>query len=103
MKTISKEEKRMWVEDWEGSGQSAWKYARSNGFNYQTFKNWIKAEGGMTSDKPDEGFVEVTGKAQAAASYGEIIIEGKDILVRLPCGSGGELLRAAVEALKVAA
>jgi hypothetical protein len=103
MKTASKEEKQMWVEDWAGSGQSAWKYAKSNGLNYQTFQNWIKEEGSGAGDNAESGFVEVTGKAQAAGSYEEIVIEGREILVRMPLCCGAELLRAAVEALKGAA
>jgi len=40
----SKEEKAMWLDDWRQSGKSAWAYAKENGLNLQTFKNWTKAE-----------------------------------------------------------
>jgi hypothetical protein len=29
----SGEEKAMWLEDWRGSGKSAWSYAKANGLN----------------------------------------------------------------------
>ena len=40
----SREEKEMWVEDWQASGKSAWSYAKANGLNPQTFVRWTKGE-----------------------------------------------------------
>ena len=33
----SEEEKKMWLEDWQQSGKSAWSYAKENRLNPHTF------------------------------------------------------------------
>jgi transposase-like protein len=40
----SKEEKALWLEDWQQSGQGSQVYAKANGLNPQTFERWIKTE-----------------------------------------------------------
>ena len=62
---FSEEEKTMWLDDWRGSGKSAWAYAKENGLNQQTFVRWTKA---ATPTKPC--FVEVPVPViMKAASY----------------------------------
>jgi transposase-like protein len=82
----SAEEKAMWVEDWKESGLSSYAYAKKNGLNYQTFRNWVK--GGK-----DEELVEIKPapedcKASAACpempQSCEAVIETLGIRIRLP-------------------
>jgi hypothetical protein len=60
---FSEEEKAMWLEDWRGSGKSAWAYAKENGLTPQTFVRWTKSG---TEEPPC--FVEVTVQMPALAA-----------------------------------
>ncbi|GHT75517.1 hypothetical protein FACS1894124_6980 [Spirochaetia bacterium] len=48
MKRYSEDEKRMWVEDWQQSGTSQYTYAKANGLNPMTLKNWVREACGLT-------------------------------------------------------
>ena len=98
----SKEEKAMWLEDWRQSGKSAWAYAKENGLNLQTFKNWTKAEA-------KQCFVEVPSTPavparvlQPAVQTREILIEKGDVKIRIPLMIGRGELRAVIEGLGAA-
>ena len=97
----SKEEKAMWLDDWRQSGKSAWAYAKENGLNLQTFKNWTKAENRQC-------FVEVASNPvparvlQPAAQSPEILIEKGDVKIRIPLAIGRCELRAVMEGLGAA-
>jgi len=94
----SKEERIMWLEDWKQSGKSAWAYAKANGLNYQTFKNWTNAEA-------KQCFVEVPSNPiparifQSAAQMPEILIEKGEVKIRIPLMIGCCELRAVMEGL----
>ena len=94
----SKDEKAMWLDDWRQSGKSAWAYAKENGLNLQTFKNWTKAE-------TKQCFVEVPSNPvptlvlQSAAQMPEILIEKGDVKIRIPLTIGRCELRAVMEGL----
>jgi hypothetical protein len=103
MSAINAEEKRMWLEDWKSSGLSAWKYAKTNGLNCQTFTNWVKAaEGKTAAETGATELVEVTAKMSAAKESGGILIEYKGIKVKLPLHAGLEIFRMAVRGLRTA-
>ena len=96
---ISREEKTMWLEDWQQSGKSAWSYAKANGLNPQTFVNWTKA-------KKEAGscFVEVSRQMSApimapAQQVLEILIEKGDVKIHIPLNLGCGELRAVMEGL----
>jgi len=97
----SKEEKAMWLDDWRQSGKSAWAYAKENGLNLQTLKNWIKAEA-------KQSFVEVPSNPVPAlvlkptAQMPEILIEKGDVKIRIPLAIGRCELRAVMEGLGAA-
>jgi hypothetical protein len=77
MKRYSEEEKAMWVEDWQGSGQGISAYAKANGLNPQTLRNWAAEPGG--------DFVELRPAVQERRSYmPEILIEKGDIKIHVP-------------------
>ena len=81
MKKYSKEEKAMWVEDWQQSGKGAWLYAKENGLVPQTFVNWTKA--GKKEIK--ESFVEVPKKViQSTRHVPEILIERGEMRIHIP-------------------
>jgi transposase-like protein len=91
----SREEKAMWVEDWQHSEKSAWAYAKENGLNPQTFVRWTKTE-----PEAKMSFVEVpapviTPLRQAA----EILIERGDVKIHIPIELGRNELRAVMEGL----
>jgi len=94
MKRYSEEEKGMWVEDWRESGKSVWAYAKENGLNGQTFRNWTAG----AEESP--GFVEISpvGRERAAVAP-EILIEKGDIKIHLPIEIKGNGLRAVLESL----
>jgi len=76
----SKEEKAMWLEDWERSGKSAWSYAKENGLNPQTFTKWTKAE---TEAKPY--LIEVPAPViRQTLLMPEILIEKGDMKIHIP-------------------
>jgi hypothetical protein len=98
----SSEEKTMWLEDFKGSGLSSYAYAKKNGLNYQTFKNWLK--GGR-----EQKLVEIKrkGKAlepEAMAGIGnnahEAVIEVRGIIIRVPVAELGCSLKAVMEVVK---
>jgi hypothetical protein len=94
MKRYSEEEKRRWVEDWEGSGQSVWAYAKANGLVPMTFKRWT-AEG-----KAEGSFVEILpGAMQETIRSPEILIEKGDIKIHIPLMVNQQELRVVMESL----
>jgi len=85
MKKISKEEKAMWLEDWQQSGKNAWAYAKENGLVPQTFTSWTKPGKKVTK----QTFVEVPKKALQStrlmmADRLEILIEKGDMKIHIP-------------------
>ena len=94
---FSKDEKRLWLEDWQQSGKSAWSYAKANGFNPQTFTNWTKAK---KTEITKPCFVEVPLQAiMPAKNIPEILIEKGDVLIHIPLSAGCNELRAVMEGL----
>jgi hypothetical protein len=94
MKRYSVEEKGMWVEDWRASGKSLWVYAKENGLNGQTLRNWtaepVKAP----------GFVEISPVVQEEPVFvPEILIEKGDIKIHLPLAIKGSDLRGVIQSL----
>jgi hypothetical protein len=92
----STEEREMWITDWRASGKSAWAYARANGLNPQTFKNWTqpKLENQM-------GFVEVPVTIpKLHHSTEKILIEQGDMRIHLPVNIGSMELRTIFGALR---
>ena len=85
---LSKEERTMWLEDWQQSGKSAWSYAKENGLCPQTFVKWTKTK---TDNK--SGFVEVPATVISPSQYiEEILIEKGDVKIHIPASIGrGEL------------
>ncbi|MCL2760013.1 MAG: hypothetical protein FWD22_07355 [Treponema sp.] len=95
--TYSKEEKAMWLEDWQKSGKGAWTYAKENGLIPQTFVTWTKKE-----QKAKTGFVEIQTKFKPKLQTSEILIEKGDIRIHLPFGSGINELSSIIECLQAA-
>jgi transposase-like protein len=94
MKRYSEEEKRMWVEDWKGSGSSLWVYAKANGLCPTTFQKWIREK------QEPQGFVKVPVKIEAAAHLlPEILIEKGSIKIHIPAGLSRNDLQAVIESL----
>jgi transposase-like protein len=92
---FSAEEKRMWLEDWQQSGKSAWAYAKGNGLNPQTFVKWAKMQ-----DEKNQGFVEVPTQVTPPHHYSrEIVIEKGDVKIHIPLLVNGDELRAIMEGL----
>jgi hypothetical protein len=101
MKRYSEEEKKMWLEDWQASGKSAWAYTRANGLNLQTFLKWTKP-----AEEKETRFVEVTPEELSPAealrpmrSFQEILIEKGDVRIHIPLATGCVELRAVMEGL----
>jgi hypothetical protein len=94
MKRQSEEEKAMWVEDWKQSESSLHAYAKTNGLNPTTLKNWAReAEEG-------QDFVEVKSPLPIAMGYiPEILIEKGDIRIHLPVAIRREDLCAVIQSL----
>jgi hypothetical protein len=93
---FSKEEKALWLEDWEQSGKSAWTYAKGNGLNPQTFVRWTKTE---TEPKPR--FVEVQAELVASVRHTpEILIEKGAVKIHIPVDVGSGELRTVLEGLR---
>jgi len=98
MKTYSTEERNKRVEEWRQSGKSAWAYAKENGVNLKTLKNWIKAE---KEDKQD--FVEIQSKPTCTQDLIPVIlIEKGNIRIYVPLAIGHVELRAVIEGLGTA-
>ena len=94
---FNEEEKRMWLEDWRKSGQSAWGYAKANGLNPQTFLKWTKADKAKET-KPS--FVEVPVKAIMPVKNDlEILIEKGDMRIHIPLSAGCSELQAVMAGL----
>ena len=92
---LSKEEKAMWVEDWQRSGKSAWAYAKENGLVLQTFIRWTKA-----NPEAKNSFVEVSAPMIASSHItSEILIEKGEVRIHIPFSMGGNELRAVMEGL----
>lgn len=89
---ISDEEKTLWVEDWKGSGKSAWAYAKENGLNPQTFVKWTKS-----ADEKQTDFVEVVPPMMPYMP--EILIEKGDVKIHIPLALNRGELRAVMEGL----
>ena len=95
---FSKEEKAMWLEDWQKSGKKAWTYAKENGLTPQTFVGWAKKR-----SKTKPSFVEI--KPQTITpmpQVSEILIEKGDIRIHLPLGLDRRELHAVMEGLRAA-
>jgi len=93
---FSKEEKKLWLEDWQQSGKSAYGYAKANGINPQTFMNWTKA-----GTKTKSSLVEVPAKVlRSLDTSHEILIEKADIKIRVPLSIGSNELRTVIVALR---
>jgi len=100
----SEEEKAMWLEDWKTSGKGAWTYAKENGLNWQTFKNW-KKDGNET----EQNFVEVPAVSSVceevvkrSMSIPEILIEKGEVKIYIPLMINHQQLRAVMEGLGTA-
>ena len=79
--SFSKEEKRMWLEDWKQSGKKAWAYAKENGLIPQTFCSWVK----RAEEKITAGFIEVPKQLlPAAVPLQEMVIETGGLKIRIP-------------------
>jgi len=92
----SKEEKAMWLEDWQKSGKGAWAYATENGLIPQTFCSWAKK---VTEVKTD--FVEIRPKIKTRTQGATILIEKGDVKIHIPLGINAGELRTVIESLQV--
>jgi hypothetical protein len=95
--TYSKDEKAMWIEDWQKSGKKAWTYAKENGLIPQTFAAWTK----RLKEKPT-GFVEIKSKINPRLEQSEILIEKEDLRIHLPVGMNSRDIILVIESLRVA-
>ena len=93
--TYRKEEKAMWLEDWQQSGKSAWTYARENGLIPQTFVTWTKK---VTKEK--SGFIEIKPEQKPKLNTSGILIEKGDIRIHLPFGISSNDLSTVIESLR---
>jgi hypothetical protein len=94
MKKYSEEEKAMWVEDWGTSGKSLSAYAKANGLNPQSLRNWEKAAA------VPQNFVEVKAPLPESMRYmPEILIEKGDVRIHIPVSINRNELRAVIEGL----
>ena len=91
----SKEEKAMWLDDWQQSGKGAWKYARENGLIPQTFVTWAKKH-----TKEKSGFVEIKQDRKPKLNVTGIIIEKGDLKILLPSGISNNDLSTVIESLR---
>ena len=94
---FSKEEKAMWLEDWQKSGKKAWTYARENGLVPQTFVSWEKKRTKAKSD-----FIEIKPKPTIIPSTTMMLIEKEDIKIHLPLGINSSELETVIRSLKAA-
>jgi transposase-like protein len=92
---ISKEEKAMWLEDWQKSGKNPWAYARENGLVPQTFTSWVRPK-----KRTKQSFVEVPSQAlQSTNLEHEILIEKGEIKIHIPLSVWAHDSRAVMEGL----
>jgi hypothetical protein len=95
---FSEEEKAMWLEDWRGSGKSAWAYAKENGLNPQTFVKWTKPK-----RENEPCFVEVPALIMPDPQRtAEILIEKGEVKIHIPLVMGRTEMRAVIEGLGAA-
>ena len=96
---FSKEEKRMWLDDWKQSNMSAWAYAKENGLSPQTFFNWTKSK-----NEKESCFIEVPAQViqHMPQAVPEILIEKGDVKIHIPLAIGGNELRKIIEGLGAA-
>jgi len=81
MKKFSKEEKAMWLEDWQQSGKSAWTYSKENGLVPQTFCSWTR----QRKKEEKQPLVEVPKTVlQSTRLIQEILIEKGDTRIHIP-------------------
>ena len=92
----SKEEKAMWVEDWQKSGKTAWAYARENGLIPQTFAGWTKKR-----PKAKTSFVEIKTQTMPRLQASMILIEKGELKIHIPVGLDCQELRSIMEGLGV--
>jgi hypothetical protein len=94
MKKHSEEEKAMWLEDWKAGGKSLCAYAKENGLNPQTLRNWEKA------GAPPQNFIEVKAHLPETVRYlPEILIEKGAVRIHIPISINRNELRAVIEGL----
>ena len=91
----SKEEKGRWLEEWKGSGKSAWSFAKEKGLQGQTFLKWVKHE-----RESKNGFVEIQTKTKSVTQLAGIIIEKGDIKVHIPLGVSKSEISTVIEGLQ---
>jgi hypothetical protein len=85
---FSKEERAMWLEDWQQSGKRPWTYAKENGLVPQTFLKWIKIK---PTRKPN--FVEIPTQIKLSPQHApEILIEKGNVKIHIPLGLGSDEL-----------
>ena len=98
MNHFSKEERQMWLEDWEQSGKNAWAYAKANGLNPQTFLKWTKSR-----NETKQSFIEVPAQIlEPPLQATEILIEKGDVKIHIPINIGSRELRSVMEGLGAA-
>jgi transposase-like protein len=100
VRRYSSEEKELVVSEWKASGLSRTAYAKANGLNLTTLRNWTKegAEGSCA-------LVEIPEEISREAESGPvsmIVVERREIRITLPCSCGEKLLTAAIKALEAA-
>jgi hypothetical protein len=105
MKRYSEEERAMWLEDWKASGKSLGAYARANGLNPQSLRNWEKA-GAAPASQDAQNFIEVKARPAGAMPLPEeipcmpeILIEKGAVRIHIPISINGNELRAVIEGL----
>ncbi|GHU64810.1 hypothetical protein FACS189447_02470 [Spirochaetia bacterium] len=90
----SEEEKAMWLEDWKASGKSLGAYAKANGLNSQTLRNWEQA------GVPTQNFIEVKAHVPEPVRYlPEILIEKGEVRIHIPVSINRNELQAVIEGL----
>jgi len=94
---FTKEEKTKYLENWRRSNKNAWRYAKENGINPQTFVNWTKREKQIKAC-----FVEVSAKAKQQSYIPKIIIEKSGFKIHVPLSIGSVGLRIVMEGLGAA-
>ena len=92
----SKEEKAMWIEDWQKSGKKAWTYAKENGLIPQTFTGWTKKR-----PKTKTGFVEIQTPTIPKLQVSMILVEKGEVKVHIPLGLDRNELREVMEGIGV--
>jgi len=93
----SKEEKAMWLEDWRGSGKSAYAYAKENGFIPWTFIKWTKEEAIV-----HQGFVEVPVQVMPSQEVPEVVIEKGELKIHIPATLSACQMQNVMEGLRKA-